>query len=201
MQDIYNDENVDIEQTEQEGTTREYDEQGEEKTEFSRDDMTVARRLREISAKKNEWKQRAEEYKRRCEELEAKLNEDKPSTAVPDEMERVFREDIVAIRQAFPHVKARDVRELPNLRTFALLRDAGLDAVEAYRASSARELIERAASEREKGYDDKAHLVTIGGQTAVKAPDRIPDDTLAIWRSAFPKLSDRELTLLYNKNK
>ena len=116
-------------------------------------------------------------------------------------MERVFQEDIVAIRQAFPHVRAKDVRELPNLRTFALLRDAGLDAVEAYRASSAKELIERASHERDKGYDNRAHLVTIGGQTAVKTPDRIPDDTLAIWRSAFPKLSDRELTLLYNKNK
>ena len=170
---------------------------------LNRDDATVARRLHEISAKKNEWKRRAEEYKRRLEELQNKTDgENVEKVAAPDDMERVFKEDIMAIKRAFPYVRADDVRDLPNLKTFAKLRDAGLGAVEAYRASSADEIIERAIAGKKTGAaDNRSHLTAIGAETRAKSLDAIPSEMLPIWRSAFPKLSEKELVLLYNKNK
>ena len=170
---------------------------------FDRDDQTVARRLHEISAKKNEWKRIAEEYRQKYEELEQQLNDKKPQqNAQTNDMEQVFKEDLMAIKKAFPFVRAEDVRQLPNLKTFAKLRDAGLDAVQAFRASATDEIIDRAIeSGKGKAEDNKAHLTAIGTQARSKAPDSIPMDVMPIWRSAFPKLSERELTALYNKNK
>ncbi len=101
----------------------------------------------------------------------------------------LIRADLAALRSEFPELAdMTDITELPDPMRYAALRDLGLDAAEAYLASS-----------RRRGYDTRSHLSTAYGRASAPSGSAMTQRALAEAREIFSGLTDSEIQRLYRK--
>lgn len=103
--------------------------------------------------------------------------------------EAIIAEDLARLKTEFPELSnIRDITELENPLRYAALRDLGLDAAEAYLASTKR-----------RRQDTRSHLRSAYGRSASSPPGMMTQRELSAARELFGNLSDSEIQRLYKK--
>ena len=107
------------------------------------------------------------------------------------EYSRLIEEDIAELKKSFPELKElSDITELDDPVRYGALRDLGLTAEEAYRATTKRTGIKT---------DNRAHLRSSAPKGASSPGSGISYKDMQIAREIFPGVSDSELQKLYKK--
>lgn len=108
----------------------------------------------------------------------------------PVDYEQIMREDLEVLRANFPELgELRDISELSGAMRYAALRDLGLNAIEAYLATS----------HRITKKDNRSHLSTAISHTAGAPRGSMSRGELAVARELFSGLSDAQLYSLYKR--
>jgi len=103
--------------------------------------------------------------------------------------EAIIVEDLERLRAEFPELSnIKDISELENPLRFAELRDLGLDATEAYLATTKR-----------RRQDTRSHLQSAYGRSAAPPSGMMTQRELSAARELFGNLSDSEIQRLYKK--
>jgi hypothetical protein len=96
--------------------------------------------------------------------------------------------DVRTLKDSFRELKdLKDLTELENPMRFALLRDAGYSAVEAYLESS----------RRKKHQDNRSHLYSSVPISRSKSDISMTREEMEMARDLFPDISDSEIQKLY----
>lgn len=111
-------------------------------------------------------------------------------------------EDLAAVVTACPEAaKYKLVTDFPNFKRFSELRDLGLSAPEAFRATHPADLAASAAASAKQTArnDSKDHLQSNIPRRVKDTSVKIPRAELDAFRELFPKASDKELVALYKR--
>ena len=107
------------------------------------------------------------------------------------EYARLLEEDITELKKSFPELRElSDISELEDPIRYGALRDLGLTAEEAYRATT-----KRAGTKT----DNRAHLRSSAPRSAASPNGNISYKDMQIARELFPGVSDAEIQKLYKK--
>ena len=136
------------------------------------------------------------------EENEIVLTEESPNEALPTDFEEasaepeidyetLVEEDLAELRKIFPELSnIKEITELENPTRYGALRDLGLTAEEAYRATTRT---------RASKSDNRAHLKSSFPKAATPPKSSMSYRDMEIAKSLFSDLSDSEIQRLYKK--
>ena len=119
---------------------------------------------------------------------EAATAEDTESEDAEVDYEDIIRQDLDALRAEFPELASiTEITQLHNPLRYAALRDMGLTAAEAYKATSPRQ----------KPRDNRAHLTAAMPRAGVNRYGGMTKREMDSARELFEGLSDSEIQALY----
>ena len=123
------------------------------------------------------------------------------------EGERELNEQIKKLSEIDPSIKSfDDLPKMENFKTFdALVRNNGLNFVDAYRLANFEKLSQKDAAATKQAAINaakgKSHMVPTAGLTVNDGLEEIPVADLAKWKAFFPEASAKELKEKYNRAK
>lgn len=119
------------------------------------------------------------------------------ATPTPD-YAKMAADDLAAIQRAFPGLGVTDLRSIDNAGRFGVLREKGMSAEEAFRATNYERINAHVAAVARSKADGKAH---IRGDMPAKGTSAqgfsLTAEELRDARELFPDKSDKEITELY----
>jgi hypothetical protein len=107
--------------------------------------------------------------------------------------------DVAEIGKAYPALGIKSLTELNNLKRFGELRDMGMTAVEAFRATNADRLTANAEQVGANKATGKAHLQSVAKKAGARAASQMTKAERDTARELFGDLSDEELEGLFKK--
>ena len=110
--------------------------------------------------------------------------------------------DLAEVHAAYPSTRGyTSVKQLPNFSEFARLRDLGVSPKQAYIAANPDAVTAAAAeSARQRSMNDgKGHLKPAVRKSSKDNSLALSKKDMAMYRDAFPNLSDKEILALYKQ--
>lgn len=141
-----------------------------------------------------------EEYQRKRAEQESADEAQRFMRAA--KFEAKMAADLAEVHAAYPSTRGyTSVKQLPNFSEFARLRDLGVSPKQAYIAANPDAVTAAAAeSARQRSMNDgKGHLKPAVRKSSKDNSLALSKKDMAMYRDAFPNLSDKEILALYKQ--
>lgn len=141
-----------------------------------------------------------EEYQRKRAEQESAEEAQRFMRAA--KFEAKMAADLAEVHAAYPSTRGyTSVKQLPNFSEFARLRDLGVSPKQAYIAANPDAVTAAAAeSARQRSMNDgKGHLKPAVRKSSNDTSLVLSKKDMAMYRDAFPDLSDKEILALYKQ--
>jgi hypothetical protein len=141
-----------------------------------------------------------EEYQRKRAEQESADEAQRFMRAA--KFEAKMAADLAEVHAAYPSTRGyTSVKQLPNFSEFARLRDLGVSPKQAYIAANPDAVTAAAAeSARQRSMNDgKGHLKPAVRKSSKDNSLALSKKDMAMYRDAFPDLSDKEILALYKQ--
>ena len=141
-----------------------------------------------------------EEYQRKRAEQESADEAQRFMRAA--KFEAKMAADLAEVHAAYPSTRGyTSVKQLPNFSEFARLRDLGVSPKQAYIAANPEAVTAAAAeSARQRSLNDgKGHLKPAVRKSSKDNSLALSKKDMAMYRDAFPNLSDKEILALYKQ--
>lgn len=141
-----------------------------------------------------------EEYQRKRAEQESADEAQRFMRAA--KFEAKMAADLAEVHAAYPSTRGyTSVKQLPNFSEFARLRDLGVSPKQAYIAANPDAVTAAAAeSARQRSMNDgKGHLKPAVRKSSKDTSLALSKKDMAMYRDAFPDLSDKEILALYKQ--